>query len=60
MTYHKPINSPQIVVIRGKVAKREGKKLLVKGSIEDSEGTVLTEAEALWLTVNKGLKWAKL
>ena len=48
------------MLVRGKVLSKEGRKIYVQGTIEDSTGTVLTEAEALWLTADKGLKWAKL
>ena len=60
MTYNKPVSTPQVVLVRGRVSSNEGRKIHVRGTIEDNTGAVLTEAEALWLTVDKGLKWAKL
>ncbi|KAK8059388.1 hypothetical protein PG996_009318 [Apiospora saccharicola] len=45
----RPVRTPQIVLVRGRVIKREGRKLHVRGSMEDKNGEVLAEADGLWL-----------
>jgi len=49
--YKKPLRTPGKVLCRGNVEKKEGRKMLVKGTIEDYQGTVLAIAEALFLVV---------
>ncbi|EOO03792.1 putative thioesterase thiol ester dehydrase-isomerase protein [Phaeoacremonium minimum UCRPA7] len=36
--YKKPVRTPQVVLIRGRVIKKEGRKLQVRGTIEDKDG----------------------
>lgn len=36
--YRRPVKTPQIVVVRGRVVKKEGRKLRVRGSMEDKDG----------------------
>ena len=46
--FKKPIFTPAIVVCRGRVVKKQGRKAFVIGSFEDKDGVVLTEAEGVW------------
>ena len=34
----RPIMLPQVVLVRGRVVKRDGRKLSVRGTIEDKNG----------------------
>ncbi|KAK7928193.1 hypothetical protein PG985_005191 [Apiospora marii] len=45
----RPVRTPQVVLVRGRVIKRDGRKLHVRGSMEDKNGEVLAEADGLWL-----------
>ena len=58
--YKKPVRTPGIILARGKVVKREGRKLWGKGTIEDGEGGVLATSEALFIIVDEVKPVAKL
>ncbi|KAL1839056.1 hypothetical protein VTJ49DRAFT_1920 [Mycothermus thermophilus] len=45
--FHKAIKLPAIVLVRVRVIKREGRKILVKGWVENSNGELHAEAEAM-------------
>ncbi|KAK6818939.1 alcohol dehydrogenase [Apiospora arundinis] len=47
--FRRPVRMPQVVLVRGRVIKREGRKLHLRGSMEDKNGEVLAEAEGIWL-----------
>lgn len=49
LTYRKPVPAPGVVLGRAKVGKREGRKRWINGTIEDGNGNILTEAEALFI-----------
>jgi thioesterase superfamily protein 4 len=51
--YKKPLRTPGIVLCRARLEKKEGRKIWVKGQIEDGEGNVLSTAEALFLVVER-------
>ena len=36
--YLKPVKLPSIVVVRARVVKKDGRKIWVRGAIEDGEG----------------------
>lgn len=56
--FKKSLFTPSVVLIRGKVVKKEGKRLLVKGSFEDKDGHVLAVADGLWVMVNRDIgRW---
>lgn len=58
VNFKKPLYTPQIVLVRGRCVKKEGKKLHMVGSFEDSEGNVLAEATGLWLCVERDIgRW---
>ena len=56
ITYNRPIRTPQVIVARGVVVGQDGRKILVKGYLEDSKGRVLAEADALWLAMHYSLR----
>ena len=56
ITYNRPIRTPQVIVARGVAVGQDGRKILVKGYLEDSKGRVLAEADALWLAMQYNLR----
>ncbi|KAH8591597.1 thioesterase family protein-like protein [Bisporella sp. PMI_857] len=52
VNYKKPVTTPSVVLCRASVDRVEGRKLYVKGSIEDGNGTVLSTAEALFIVLD--------
>lgn len=38
--YRKPVKTPQVVLVKGRVISREGRKLQVRGTIEDKDGRI--------------------
>jgi acyl-CoA thioesterase FadM len=52
--FRKPLYTPQVVVVRGRVQRREGKKLYMKGRFENKDGEVISEAEGMWVMFEKG------
>jgi acyl-CoA thioesterase FadM len=53
--FKKPLFTPKVVLVRGQVVKREGKKLSLKGSFEDEKGNILAESEGTWIMVNRDI-----
>ena len=49
VAWKKPLFTPSVTLCRGRVLKKEGRKVFVKGSFHDSEGSMLAEAEGLWI-----------
>ncbi|KAI0132518.1 HotDog domain-containing protein [Xylariales sp. AK1849] len=56
----RPIRTPQVVLIRGRVVKKEGRKLYVRGTIEDEDGNLMAEADGLWLNSDKNVGRSQL
>ena len=52
-TYRKPVPAPGVVLVRTRLVKREGRKTVVQGTIEDGNGTVLAESEAMFIDLRK-------
>jgi acyl-coenzyme A thioesterase PaaI-like protein len=53
--FKRPLYTPKFVLARGKVVKKEGKKLSLQGSFEDEGGNILAEAEGTWIIVDKNV-----
>jgi acyl-coenzyme A thioesterase PaaI-like protein len=51
--YKKPVRTPGKILCRGNVEKKEGRKMWVRGVIEDGQGTVYAIAEGLFLVVEQ-------
>ncbi|KAK0643593.1 HotDog domain-containing protein [Cercophora newfieldiana] len=47
--FRKAIKTPQVVLVRGRVVKKEGRKIFVRGTIEDKDGNLLGEGDGLWV-----------
>jgi len=58
--YKSPVRTPGVVLGRGKLVRREGRKLWGEGTVEDGEGHVLAVAEGLFLEVESTIGKAKL
>jgi thioesterase superfamily protein 4 len=51
--YKKPVMTPSMILARAVLVRKEGRKIYVKGSIEDGNGGVMATAEALYIVVDK-------
>jgi len=49
--YKKPMRTPGVVLCRSWLEKKEGRKIYVRGSIEDGDGNVLSLSEGLFIIV---------
>ncbi|KAI8963836.1 HotDog domain-containing protein [Daldinia sp. FL1419] len=49
--YHRAIRLPQILLIRGRVVRKEGRKIFVRGTLEDKDGNLMAEGEGTWLAI---------
>jgi thioesterase superfamily protein 4 len=49
--YRKPVKTPGVLLARGWLERMEGRKMWGRGTIEDGEGNVLADGEALFLVV---------
>ncbi|KAH6631833.1 HotDog domain-containing protein [Chaetomium tenue] len=57
-SFLRPVRLPGPVIVRSRVVRRERRKIYVRGTIEDSEGNIMTESEAMVVdkTPNKSAK----
>jgi len=55
VTYKKPVRTPGTVLLRGWVDRRQGRKIWGKGTVEDGEGNVLSQGEALFVQLKGSL-----
>jgi hypothetical protein len=51
----KAFPTPAVVVVRGRVMKKEGRKLQLMGSLEDQNGERVADATGLWLMMAKNV-----
>jgi thioesterase superfamily protein 4 len=49
--YRKPVKTPGVLLARAWLEKQEGRKMWGRGTIEDGEGNVLVDGEALFILV---------
>ncbi|PMD48789.1 hypothetical protein L207DRAFT_413875 [Hyaloscypha variabilis F] len=49
--YRKPVKTPGVLLARAWLEKTEGKKMWGRGTIEDGDGTVLADGDALFIVV---------
>jgi acyl-CoA thioesterase FadM len=58
VNFKKPLFTLSVVLARGRVVKKEERKLSLKGSFEDKDGNILAEAEGTWISVNRDIgRW---
>ncbi|KAK3323474.1 HotDog domain-containing protein [Cercophora scortea] len=53
--FKKAIKMPQILLLRARIVRREGRKLFVRGTIQDRDGTVMAEGESVGLEMNRSI-----
>ncbi|KAI0387707.1 HotDog domain-containing protein [Hypomontagnella monticulosa] len=58
--FRRAVQTPQVVLIRGRVVRKDGRKLYVKGTIEDKDGNVMAEGDGLWLAMDRNVGRSKL
>ncbi|CAJ2513605.1 Uu.00g017240.m01.CDS01 [Anthostomella pinea] len=58
--FRKQIRLPQVVLVRGRVVKKDGRKLHVRGTIEDKDGNVMAEGSGLWLSMGQNVGRSQL
>ncbi|KAK4662791.1 hypothetical protein QC763_603210 [Podospora pseudopauciseta] len=56
----KAIKLPMVVVIRGRVVKKAGRKIMVRGCIEDQNGNIMAEGDGLWIQMDKNVGRSQL
>ncbi|KAK4450097.1 Thioesterase/thiol ester dehydrase-isomerase [Podospora aff. communis PSN243] len=58
--YRKAVKLPQVVLVRARVIKKEGRKILARGSIEDKDGNLLGEADGVWIQMGRDIGRSQL
>ncbi|KAK3990067.1 HotDog domain-containing protein [Cladorrhinum sp. PSN332] len=58
--YKRPVGVPQVVLVRGRVVKKDGRKIFVRGCIEDKNGNLMAEGEGLWIQMDKNIGRSQL
>jgi acyl-coenzyme A thioesterase PaaI-like protein len=56
VTYLKPVATPQTVLVRARLREARGRKYVTESTVEDSSGTVLAKAKALWIELRTSEK----
>lgn len=51
--YKKPMKTPAVILCRAWVESKDGKKLMVRGVLEDGDGNVLSTSEGLFIIVER-------
>ncbi|KAK4193721.1 HotDog domain-containing protein [Podospora australis] len=59
-SFKRPIKVPQAVLVRGRVVQKKGRKLMVRGAIEDAQGNLMAEAEGLWIAMDRNVGRSQL
>jgi len=58
--FHRPIKLPQVILVRARVIKREGRKIHLRGAIEDKDGNLMAEADGVWIQMGKNIGRSQL
>lgn len=51
ITYKKPVRTPGTILATARVAKFDGRRLHIRGTVQDNKGTVLAESDALFIAL---------
>ncbi|KAK4126158.1 hypothetical protein N657DRAFT_688758 [Parathielavia appendiculata] len=54
ISFLKPARLPGAFIVRARVVKKQGRKLWVRGTLEDGDGEVKAESEALLMDQTPG------
>jgi acyl-CoA thioesterase FadM len=49
ISYRRPVKTPGTVIAKSWLDKKEGRKWVVKGLLENSKGEVCAEVDRLWI-----------
>ncbi|KAK4107051.1 hypothetical protein N656DRAFT_720865 [Canariomyces notabilis] len=52
--FRKTINLPQVLLVRARVVKKEGRKIYVRASIENKDGNIMAESDGLFIETDDG------
>ena len=55
MRFFKPVPTPSTILVRARLAKSEGRKTFLEGTIEDENGVVYGRAESLFVQLRSSL-----
>ncbi|KAI1769488.1 Thioesterase/thiol ester dehydrase-isomerase [Hypoxylon sp. FL1150] len=58
--FRRAVSPPMVVLIRGRVVRKEGRKLHLRGTIEDKDGNIMAEGEGLWVMMGKNVGRSQL
>ncbi|KAK0715767.1 HotDog domain-containing protein [Lasiosphaeris hirsuta] len=58
--FRKAIKTPQVVLVRGRVVKKDGRKIFVKGTIEDKDGNLMAEGDGVWVQMGSNVGRSQL
>ncbi|KAK1759430.1 HotDog domain-containing protein [Echria macrotheca] len=56
----KAIKLPQIVMVRARVFRKEGRKIYVRGTIEDHQNDLMAEADGIWVQMGHNVGRSQL
>ncbi|KAI1409653.1 Thioesterase/thiol ester dehydrase-isomerase [Hypoxylon sp. FL1857] len=51
--FRRAANPPQVILIRGRVVRVDGRKIHVRGTVEDKDGNVMAEGSGIWLAMHR-------
>ncbi|KAI0152389.1 Thioesterase/thiol ester dehydrase-isomerase [Hypoxylon sp. NC0597] len=51
--FRRAVNPPQVILIRGRVVKVDGRKIHVRGTVEDKDGNIMAEGSGIWLAMGR-------
>ncbi|KAK3353063.1 HotDog domain-containing protein [Lasiosphaeria hispida] len=58
--FHRAVKTPQVVLVRGRVVKKDKRKIFVKGTIEDKDGNLMAEGDGVWLQMGSNVGRSQL
>ncbi|KAI5868507.1 HotDog domain-containing protein [Durotheca rogersii] len=58
--FRRAVATPQVVLARGRVVRRDRRKIWVRGTLEDKDGRILAEGEGLWLSMDRDIGRSQL
>ncbi|OTA96148.1 hypothetical protein M434DRAFT_28236 [Hypoxylon sp. CO27-5] len=51
--FRRAVNPPQVILIRGRVVRVDGRKIHVRGTVEDKDGNIMAEGSGIWLAMHR-------
>ncbi|KAI0840939.1 Thioesterase/thiol ester dehydrase-isomerase [Hypoxylon sp. FL0890] len=51
--FRRAVNPPQVILIRGRVVRVDGRKIHVRGTVEDKDGNIMAEGSGIWLAMDR-------